>query len=196
MYNLFEKPWTLLIVAAAALVAVFIFRALRPEKRSWPQFLIPVFIVVLAFGVDLFVVTDLEKIDRVLKSCIDASVNEKPDVIDAFIASDYSDSLRLGKTELMIYLEAILSELAIERFVTLDQTVELSGSEARVILKGFLFFDENSPVSKELKPVMAITLELGLRKYPAALWQINRAEVLEIDKQPVRWKNIQSVPKM
>lgn len=194
MYNIFEHPWTLLIVAAATLVIVFIFRAVRPEKRSWLQFMIPLFIAALAFGVDLFVETDREAVNRIVKVCINASVNEQPEVIDPFIASDYSDSLRLGKTELMIYLEAILSELAIERFVKVDQTVELSGSEARVILKGFLFFDENSPVSKEIKPVMAITLELGLRKYPDATWQINRAEVLEIDKQPVRWKNIQSVP--
>jgi len=196
MYDIFEQPWTLLIVAGAALLIVFIFRAVWPEKRRWLQFMIPLLIAALAFAVDFFFETDLEKINHVLKSCINASVNEQPEVIDAFIASDYSDSLRLSKKELMIYLEAILSELAIDRFVKVDQTVELGGSDATVILKGFLFFDENSPVSKGIKPVMAITLELGLKKYLVATWQINRAEVLEIDKQPVRWKNVQSMPKM
>lgn len=194
MYNIFEQPWTLLIVAAAVLVLVFIFRVVKPEKRSWRQFMIPLFIAVLAFAVDLFVQTDLEHINSVLKSCINASVNEKPEAIDAFIASDYNDSLHLDKNELMIYLRAILSEPAIERFVKLDQTVELSGSNATVILKGFLFFDEKGRFYKELKPTMAMTLELGLKKYPAATWQISRGEILEIDKQPIHWKNIQSLP--
>ena len=50
MFNFFEQPWTLFIIAAAILYAVFRFRSISPEKYRWWQWLIPVFIAVSAFG--------------------------------------------------------------------------------------------------------------------------------------------------
>ena len=156
--------------------------------------MIPLFIAVSAFAIDFVVQTDLENINSIIKSCIKASINQDPNVIDAFIASDYHDSLHHDKRELMIYCRAILSEPAVKRFVKLDQSIKLSPSNATALIKGFLFFDEKSRFYKELKPAMEITLELGLTKHSNKKWQIDRGELLEIDNQHIDWKEIQSLP--
>jgi hypothetical protein len=193
MYNIYEKPWLLLIVAGVAYIVVLIFRALKPEKRSWRQWMIPLAIVVMAFAIDFLVKTDLEKINGLISSCIKASVKQKPDIIETFVASDYYDSLHQDKKEVMVYFRAILSEPAVKRFLILEQTNKISQSSASVLIKGYLFFGEKSRFYKEFKPAIALTLELGLKKYNNKKWQINQGEILEIDKQRIDWDDVQSL---
>jgi len=190
MFNIFEKPWMLLIAAGIALIIVFIYRALRPEKRRWYQLMIPLLIAVSAFAIDIFVKTDLERINGVIKSCIKASIHEDADTIGNFIAPEYHDSLHQDKKEIMVYCRAILSEPAVKRFIKLNQSIEQSPTNATVLIKGFLFFDEKSRFYKELKPAIEIKFELGLKKYSNKKWQINRVEILEIDNQHINWNNI------
>ncbi|MCP4261169.1 MAG: hypothetical protein GY774_27230 [Planctomycetes bacterium] len=190
MYSIFEKPWILLIVAVVVLLVIYIIRAFKPEKRQWWHLFIPLMIAISAFAIDIFVETDRENINSIIKSCIKASRNEDADTIDTFIASDYHDSQHLSKQEIMIFCRAIFSEPAIERFVKLNQSIELSPSNATVLVKGFLFFEKESRFYKELKPAMAVKLELGLKKYSGKEWQINRVEILEIDNQTIDWDNL------
>ncbi len=187
MYNIFEKPWMLLIVSIIVLFIIFIVRTFKPEERRWWQLMIPFIIAVSAFAIDIFVETDLESINRIIKSCIRASKNEDADTIGTFVASDYHDSLYQDKKELMVYCRTVLSEPAVKRFVILDQSIKLSSPNATVFLKGFLFFDEESHFYKELRPAIVVKFELGLKKYSNKKWQINRGELLEIDNQPVDW---------
>jgi len=190
MYNIFEKPWLLLIVAAVVLLIIYIIRVFKPEKvRRW-HILIPVMIAISAFAIDIFIETDQENINGIIKTCIKASKNEDADTIDTFVASDYQDSLHLSKQEIMIFCRAIFSEPAVERFVKLNQSIELSLSDATVLIKGFLMFDKESRFYKELKPAIALKLELGLKKYSNKKWQINRVEILEIDNQTFDWDEL------
>jgi hypothetical protein len=92
----------------------------------------------------------------------------------------------------MIFCGAIFSEPAVERFVKLNQSTELSSSNATVLIKGFLFFEKESRFYKELKPAMAVKLELGLKKYSNNEWLINRVELLEIDNQTFDWNSLAS----
>ena len=190
MYNIFEKPWLLLITAVVALLIIYIIRAFKPEKIKRWHLLIPLIIAISAFAIDRFVQTDRENINSIIKSCIKASRNEDADTIETFVASDYHDSLHQSKQEILIYCRAIFSEPAIERFVKLNQSIELSSPKAKVLLKGFLFFDKESRFYKELKPAMALKLELGLKKYTNKKWLINRVEILEIDNQTIDWDNL------
>ena len=60
-----------------------------------------------------------------------------------------------------------------------------------IIIGGWLvFFDKESRFYKELKPAMAVKLELGLKKNSNKKWQINRVELLEIDNQPFDWDSL------
>jgi hypothetical protein len=90
----------------------------------------------------------------------------------------------------MIFCRAIFSEPAVERFIKLNQAIEISSSKATALLKGFLFFDKESRFYKELKPAIAVKLELCLKKYSDKKWQINRVEILEIDNQTIDWDNL------
>jgi hypothetical protein len=191
MFNIFEEPWALLIAATVVLLIIFIIRASMPEKRRWWQLLIPVIIAVLAFAIDIFVETDRESINNAIKSGIKASKNRDADTIETFIASDYNDSLHLSKEEIMVYCRAVLSEPALKRFVTLEKSIELSQSNAIVLLKGFIFFDERSRFYKELKPAMAVKFKLDFKKYNNKKWLMNRAELLEIDNQPIDWDAVE-----
>jgi len=191
MYNIFEKPWMLLIVAVVVLFIIFIVRTFKPEKKRWWQLMIPFIIAVSAFAIDIFVETDLESINRIIKSCIKASKNEDANTIGTFIASDYHDSLHQDKKELMIYCRTVLSEPAVKRFVILNKSIKLSSPNATVLLKGFLFFDEESRFYKELRPAMVVEFELDLKKNSNKKWQINRGELLEIDNQPIDWDSFQ-----
>jgi hypothetical protein len=190
MFNIFEKPWALLIVAIVVLLVIYIICAFKTEKRQWWHLFLPIMIAISAFATDIFVETDLENINNIIKSCIQASRNEDADTIDTFIASDYHDSQHLSKQAIMIFCRAIFSEPAVERFVKLNQSIELSSSNATVLIKGFLFFEKESRFYKELKPAMAVKLELGLKKYSDKKWQINRVELLEIDNQTFDWDSL------
>ena len=180
----------LLIIAVVVLFIIFIFRIFKPEKRKWWQLIIPFIIAVSAFAIDIFVETDLENINSIIKNCIKASKNEDADTIETFLAPDYHDSLHQDKGEIMIYCRAILSEPAVKRFVRLNQSIELSSYNATVFLKGFLFFDEESRFYKELKPAMVVKFELYLKKYSNKKWQINLVELLEIDNQTFDWNSL------
>ena len=190
MYNIFEKPWMLLIVAVVVLLVIYIIRAVKPEKRQWWQLFIPLIIAASAFAIDISIQTDRENINSIIKSCIKASRNEDADTIDTFIASDYHDSQHLSKLEIMIFCRAIFSEPAIERFIKVNQSIEISSSNATVLIKGFLFFEKESRFYKELKPAMSVKLELGLKKYSNKKWQINCVEILEIDNQTFNWDSL------
>ena len=89
MFNIFEKPWALLIVAIVVLLVIYIIRAFKTDKRQWWHLFIPIMIAISAFATDIIVETDQENINNVIKSCIEASRNEDADTIDTFIASDY-----------------------------------------------------------------------------------------------------------
>ena len=190
MYNIFEKPWMLLIAAIVVLFIIYIIRIFKPDKRQWWHLLIPVAIAISAFAIDLLIETDRENINSIIKTCIKASRNEDADTIETFVASDYHDSLHHSKQEIMTYCRAIFSEPAVERFIKLNQSIEISSTNASALIKGFLFFDKESRFYKELKPAIAVKLELGLKKYSNKQWQINRVEILEIDNQTIDWDNL------
>ncbi|NPE09676.1 MAG: hypothetical protein GNW80_15430 [Asgard group archaeon] len=190
MYNIFEKPWTLLIAAVVVLIIFYIIRAVKPEKIKRWHFLMPLIIAISAFAIDILIETDRENINSIIKSCIKASRNEDADTIETFVASDYHDSLHQSKEEILIYCRAIFSEPAVERFIKLNQSIEISSSKATALVKGYLFFDKESRFYKELKPAMAVKLELGLKKYSDKKWRINHVEILEIDNQTIDWDSL------
>ncbi|MHC4239449.1 MAG: hypothetical protein ACYSUC_06790, partial [Planctomycetota bacterium] len=62
MLNIFQQPWTILLVAVITSLAISIYRWLFPEKsRRW-QLLVPLVIALAGFALDFLVKTDLEKI--------------------------------------------------------------------------------------------------------------------------------------
>ena len=61
MWNMFEQPWALLITAGLLSIIIAILGMALPEKKKRRQWLLPLLFVILAFSLDFFVKTDLEK---------------------------------------------------------------------------------------------------------------------------------------
>jgi hypothetical protein len=198
MFNIFEQPWTLFIVAVVVLCVVFGFRSISPEKRRWWQWLLPVFLVVAAFGLDFLVETDLEKIDAVINTGVKAVENENPDLIEPIIADNYTDSYHSSKSVLMAHCREILSEPLIEKNIKRTVSIDIQPPKATAIFTVRILFDKQSYVYQSFKSQMLTEVQADLQKHPDNLrlgtpyggWLINRVELLKIDFQPADWQSI------
>jgi hypothetical protein len=190
MFNIFEQYWTLLIAAVVALIVVLQVRSIFAEKRRWWQWLIPAGLAVAAFGFDFLIVTDLEKVNAVLKAGMVAVEQEDLAAIDAIISPDYTDSHHATKEQLMGYCRIRLTEPLVESSKKFGSTIELSPPRATVTLTTLLRFEEGSFVYRSYKPTAILKLRLELQKQPNKTWLITSAELLAIDRQPVSWKTV------
>ena len=227
MFDIFEQPWTLLVVAVLIFLVMLIFRRiphqlslgsrrsiksplamLRGSRligagRHWWQWLLPALFVMAAFGLDLLVQTDTEKINAVINTGVKAVEEENCNAIETIISDNYRDSYHNTKEDLMYDCRANLSEPLVEKNIKRILSIEISPPKATVILTVRIVFDKRSYVYQDFKRLMLTKLKLDLQKEQVQpkleianqkskinRWFINRAEILEIDRQPVKWQDI------
>jgi hypothetical protein len=190
MFNIFEQPYTLIGAAVIVLFVVFTFRSVIPEKRHWWQFLLPVFVAAAGIALDMFVQTDLEKINSVIGTVIKAVQEEDCDSIGAMIAEDYRDSFHNTKWDLMSHCRRKLTGPLVEKNKKTACLVELSPPKATATVFMLTTFDKNSYVTQNYKSFIFFKIELSFQKQPDKTWLISRGELLEIDKQPAKWNDI------
>lgn len=192
MPGIFDKPWTLLGVAVLVLFGVLTFRSIFPEKRRWWQLLVPLFLVVAAFGADLLVQTDLEKINSVINAAIKAVQQQDCNAIGVTIANNYSDSYHSTKQYLLDHCRRELSQALINKIKKTGMMTDISDSNATAILFATIIFDKNSYISQNYKSFLFVKVKLSLRKQPDKSWLISRIEILELYRNPTSWKAIRS----
>lgn len=190
MFNIFEKPWTLIGIAVLVLLGLLQFRSIFTEKRRWWQWLIPAFLVVAAFGLDFLVKTDLEKINAVIKTSIKAVQQEDCDAIEAIIADNYYDSYHHTKAHLMAHCRKELSRSAVEKNKKANLLIDKSGPQATAVLTVWIRFGKDSYVAQNYKQLFLVKVRLHLQRQRKKQWLINRAELLELDRQPVNWRAV------
>jgi hypothetical protein len=190
MFNFFEQPWTLTVVAVIVLFVLFQFRSIFPEKRRWWQLLLPVFLVLAAFGLDFFVKTDLEKINAVIKTGIEAVEQENCDTIDRIIADNYSDSYHDTKANLMIDCRNELARSPVEKNKKVSLFIEITPPQATADLTVWTRFNEAGFIAQSYKALFLIEVKLHLQQQRDKRWLINRVELIEVDKQPVSWRQV------
>jgi len=190
MFNFFEQPWTLVGVAVLVLLALLQFRSIFPEKRHWWQWLLPVFFVFAAFGLDILVKTDLEKIRAVVQTGIKAVEEENCDTIDRIIADNYSDSHHDTKARLMAHCREELVRSPVEKNKKVSLLIEVSPPQATADLTLWTRFNEAAFIAQSYKALFLIEVKLHLQKQPDKRWLINRVELIEVDKQPVSWRQV------
>jgi hypothetical protein len=193
MSAIFEQPWPLLITAGFVFLLIVIVRSILPEKRHAWQWLLPLLLVAAAFGLDFLVETDREKINAVISTGVKAVEEENPDVIEAIIADNYSDSYHKTKDDLMRHCRVKLAEPLVERNIKRMQAVELSLPEATAVFTVRMLFDKRSYVYQGFKQQLHVKAKVDLHKQPDGRWLITRAEILELDLRPVNWKDIQQL---
>lgn len=191
MLNVFEQPWTLVGVAVVVLFGIFTFRSVFPEKRHWWQFLVPILVVALAFGLDGIVQTDLEKIDAVIAKGVRAVKDEDVRVIGSILSDRYSDSYHSTKQQLLDHFKRVLSEPLVANHKETGRLVDIKGREATVVLFTTLTFEKNSHVAQNYVSFLMTKSKLYLQKSPDPSgddkWLIRRIEVLELNRQPANW---------
>jgi hypothetical protein len=191
MFDIFEQPWTIAGAAVLVLFGILTFRSFCPEKRRWWQLLIPVFLVVAAFGADILVQTDREKVNSVIDAAIEAVRQEDCSAIGAVIADNYSDSYHGTKKALMDHCRRELSKPLVEKGKKTGLLIKISDSNATAVLFATIFFDKNSYIAQDYyKTFLLIKARLSLQKQPDKRWLINRIEILELDKQPNSWRSV------
>ena len=190
MFNIFEKPWTLIGIAVLALFGLLQFRSIFTEKRRWWQWLIPAFLAVAALGLDFFVKTDLEKINAVIKTGIKAVQQEDCKAIEAIIADEYRDSYHNTKADLMAHCRKELSRSAVEKNSKANLIIEMSPPQATAVLTVWTRFNKESYIAQNYKQLFLIKVRIDLQKQRNKRWLIHRTELLELDRQPVNWRQI------
>jgi hypothetical protein len=190
MFEIFEQPWTLVGAAVLVFFGMLTFRSFFPEKRRWWQLLVPVLITVAAFGADMLVQTDREKINSVIDTAIKAVQQEDCSAIEAIIADNYSDSYHSTKKQLLDHCRRELSKPLVEKGKKTGLLIDISDSNATAILFTKIIFDKNSYISQNYKSFLLVKARLSLRKQPDKRWLISRIEILELDQQPTNWNHI------
>lgn len=190
MPHVFEQPWTLLTAAIVVLFVTLIVRIFLPDKRHWWQWLLSVFLVVAAFGLDYLVQTDTEKINAVITTMVKAVEEENPNAIERILAESYRDSYHNSKVALTAHCRVRLSEPLVDKNIKRIVSIEISSSNATAIFTVRIVFDKRSSVYQNFKQIMFIKMKLNLQKQQGQNWLINRAEILEIDRQPATWQHI------
>jgi hypothetical protein len=156
---------------------------------------IPLLIAVAAFGIDLIVQTDTEKIKAVIYAASKAIEKENPNAIEVLLSADYHDTSHKTKQALMGYCGAILSEPLVEKNITRIASLEISPDRltATAIVNIRILFDKRSFVYQDYKQIMFTKMRLNLQKEKNDKWLIRQAELLEIDMQPVSWNDIKQI---
>ena len=190
MFDFFEQPYTLIGAAVLVLFGMLTFRSVFPEKRRWWQMLVPVFVAGAAFGLDVLVKTDLEKIDAVINKGIKAVREENCNALGQILSADYSDSYHDTAEQLLAHCRKVLTPSLVEKHKKTGSLIEITGSKATVVLFTILTFDKNSYISQSYKSFLMTKSKLTLHKQPDTKWLISRVEVLELDRQPVNWGHI------
>ena len=190
MFDVFEQPWTLIAVSVLILFGILTYRSVLPEKSRFWQWLIPLFIFTSAFALDVFVKTDLEKINTVISKGMIAVDMLDYNTISSIISDNYRDRIHPSKQSLMEHCIRRLPDLKIEKNKKTALQVNLSENNATAHLFTITTFDKDSFIAQNYKPFVMGQFEITLNKQPDGSWLIIRVEIREIDKQSASWSDI------
>ncbi len=189
MLNIFEQPWTLLSVAALALLTLLAFHGYLFYKRIYWPWLIPFLIAALAFGLDRLVETDREKIQTAVAKIAKAAEQENPDAVEPLIAENYSDSFHKSKKHLINRCKIVLNEPLIEKNIPRIVSINIDSPLASVVFTVRVLADPRGYVY-ELKKELFVKVEANLEKHQGK-WLFTKIEITQIDLQPADWRQIQ-----
>lgn len=190
MFNIFEYPFVGIGLAVTAMVALWIFDAIRPEKKRKWHFAVPFVIAALAFAIAYFVQTDKEKIFGTVNKGIKAFEEQRIEPIKEIVADDYTDIANTSKEMLMAYCEGLFQTAAVEKITLFSRQIEIDGNKATFTMEGLLKFTEQSEMAKMGKAFLIVKARLHFRKTSQRKWLIYSCEILELDRKPVNWGEI------
>jgi hypothetical protein len=189
MWNVFEHWWTALLIALIVQTILAIIHIFKPDSRRFWHILIPLAIIVIGIGVERLVVTDSEKINILLDKCLKATASEDLATIDSVLAPDYSDSCHNSKEVAMEYCKRWFDRplIAANKVYSADITINRPTAEINLVVVTHI--DPKSEYYDSVR-VLLVKANLYLRKYEDGRWLVQRAELVEINNQRVKWSEI------
>jgi hypothetical protein len=84
----------------------------------------------------------------------------------------------------------MLSQPLVEKNSKRAVEIQISPPQATAALTALMRFDKQSFVYQSGITFLLVKVELTLQKQPDKNWLVNRAEVLELNGQPVNWRHV------
>lgn len=191
MTNIFQQPYTLIGLSVIVLFGVFTYRSVFPERANRKQWLIPLSVLALAFGLDFIVRTDREKVSSLLNAFMEAVEQENTDAITPLVAPDYNDSYHPDKAALVAHCRRTLSNIHIRKITkTAGRIPPISSPTVKTTLFVTAKFEENSWVTQTYKSFLFFKGDIHAAKQPDNTWKITKITPREVDKQPITWSHI------
>ena len=189
MWNVFEQPWTLLLIAALVLLATAIARAFFLKNKTLWQWLPTIIIILAAFGLDFFIKSDFEKIKMVISAAAKAVEKENCNSLEKTLSENYADSHHRAKSSVIQKCKTILRPPLVSKVYSSFLQKNVQSDKATILLLSRVVFDEKSEVYSFSK-IMLFKTQIRLQKGLDKNWLINSIEILEINKQPAKWSDV------
>lgn len=190
MFNVFEYPFVGIGVAVLSMISLWLYRAIRPDKQRKWHFTVPFIIIALSFGLCFFVQTDKEKIYAAFNAGIKSFQQQNVEPIRQIIADDYSDAAHGSKELIVAYCQAMFQVAPVEKVTTFSRQIQIDETLAAFTVESMVKFTEESEIAKMGKAFLIVKAKLHFKKTPEKKWLLISSEILELDKKPVNWNQL------
>ncbi len=190
MTNIFQTPWLLLFISLVLLMVVAVLRQSFPEKQRWWQLLLPLVLAIIALGLDYFIKTDYEKIKQVVKHARDAVVAEDADALARTLSPGYSDISHKSRGQLVSFLRSFFTTTRIDKASQRAGQIDINAPTATAENAYRVYLEPNSAYAQASAGPYYVKVRMRLRKNAHAQWLITGFELVELNFQPFRWRDL------
>ena len=187
MWNIFENSWLLLTLAGITLVAASLVRQEKPEWGYKPM-LIPLFLAILAFGLDTAFTTDYEAVSGIVPACKRAAVEADPDGVMKFISPNYTDKNHRDKAAFNRRVRSTITGSSIKKIRTQSHIVSIEGTKAQSELKVVVHLNDDSQYAA-YGTFFLVEIKFEYEKI-AENWYIRRMDLTSVNNQSMNWIDV------
>ena len=190
MFNVFEYPFVGMGMAFLSMISLWLYQTFRPDKKRKWHFAVPFIIIALAFGLCFLVQTDKEKILAAFNQGVRSFQEQKIEPIRKIIAEDYSDAAHGSKKLIVAYCQAMFQVAPVEKVTIFSRQTQIEQTTAVFTIESMVKFTEDSEIAKMGKPFLIVKARLHFKKTPQKKWLVCGSEILELDRKPVNWNQL------
>ena len=189
MFNIFDNPWLLTIVAILLVPILSFLRQPWPDKHQRWILFVPLLLFMSAFGLDFLVKTDREKIDLIINQSITAAVTNNTALIEAVVSEDYSDDVHKSKRALLSTCRSVFATYSIKKINKRSKQINIVRSDATANLHYVVHLNPRSTYATA-GTIVFVKMEISFVKSPTRKWYVKTADIISINNQPMNWNSI------
>jgi hypothetical protein len=183
--NPFESPFLLLMVALIGIVVVHFIKDMLKGAVGIAVFVLPFIILILAVGLDRFVLTDNEAITSIIYNIRSCFIEQRTDDIAVYVSDDFSARYNRSKQELMENIDYASEKVNAGKININHVENNINAPEAE-IEANVTIHANGSFEGIDLAGIMIVECEARMRKSNGR-WLITSANVTKINNSPVSY---------